>query len=155
LGARVHISVLRGSKLSIGDKVEIERDCQLISGGELSIGDCGFIGTGSVIVSAQRLLIGRDTLLAAYVTIRDQDHVLDDCAVPINRQGLVSSPIEIGDNVWIGTKASVLRGVTIGEGAVVAANAVVTGPVDAWTIVGGIPAKLIKRRDGPDTVAGA
>jgi acetyltransferase-like isoleucine patch superfamily enzyme len=113
----------------------------------MSIGANGFVGTGSIIVAAERVVIGEDALIAAYVTIRDQDHRLDDCTVPTNRQGLVTAPIEIGANVWIGTKATILRGVTIGDGAVVAAHSIVNAPVERLTVVGGIPAKLLKRRD--------
>jgi acetyltransferase-like isoleucine patch superfamily enzyme len=59
---------------------------------------------------------------------------------------LITKPITIKDNVWIATGAMVLPGVTIGEGAVVAAGAVVTKDVDDWMVVGGNPAKVIKKR---------
>lgn len=60
---------------------------------------------------------------------------------------LTTAPITICDGVWIGARATVLPGVTIGEGAVVAANAVVTKDVPPWVIVGGNPAKIIKKRE--------
>ena len=60
---------------------------------------------------------------------------------------LVTKPITIKDNVWVATGAIVLPGVTIGEGAVVAAGAVVTKDVEPWTVVGGNPAKMIKKRE--------
>lgn len=63
------------------------------------------------------------------------------CSVPTN-QALATSPIEIGDDVWIETKATILKGVNVGERAVIATNAVVTGPIDPFAIVGGIPASL-------------
>lgn len=147
LGRGVHISVVRGFSLTIGDGVEIERDCQLISEGELSIGSGSFIGTGSIIVAAERLAIGRNALIAAYVTIRDQDHRLDDPTLPYNRQGLVTAPVTIGDNVWIGTKATILRGVSVGDGAVIGAHALVIDAVEPRTLVGGVPARLLKRLD--------
>jgi acetyltransferase-like isoleucine patch superfamily enzyme len=137
--------VVRGSTLIIGDNVAIDRNCQLVSEGALSIGADGFVGTGSIIVAAERVTIGRDALIAAYVTIRDQDHRHEIGSSPFNRQGLVTAPIEIGNNVWIATKATILKGVSIGDGAVVAAHAVVTESVGPGSIVGGIPAKLIKR----------
>jgi acetyltransferase-like isoleucine patch superfamily enzyme len=145
LGRGVHISVVRGAMLSIGDNVNVERDCQLITEGVLSIDANGFVGTGTIIAAAERITIGRDALIAAYSTIRDQDHRRDAGSLPYNRQGLVTDPIVIGDNVWIGTKATILRGVRIGDNAVVGAQAVVTSNVEQDTVVTGIPAKVITR----------
>jgi len=142
----VHISVVQGAVLVIGDRVEIERDCQLVAEGTLSIGADSFVGTGSIIVAAERVIIGKDALIAAYVTIRDQDHKIG-AGTPYHRKGLVTAPVEIGSNVWIGTKASVLRGVTIGDGAVIGAHSLVTAAVEGATLVAGVPAKLIKRLD--------
>lgn len=146
IGRGVHVSVVQGGALVVGDNVSIERDCQLIVEGSLSIGPNSFIGTGSIIVAAKRVAIGRDALIAAYATIRDQDHRLEG-KMPYNRQGLVTAPVHIGDNVWIGTKASVLSGVTVGNDAVVGAHALVIRDVDALTIVGGVPAKFLKSLD--------
>ena len=143
LGRGVHISVVRGATLTIGDGVAIERDCQLVSEGELSIGPNSFVGTGSIIVAAERVNIGRDALIAAYATIRDQDHRHEHGA-PYHSQGLVTAPISIGSNVWIGTKATVLKGVSVGDGAVIGAHALVSGPVAPRTIVAGVPARLLK-----------
>ena len=146
LGRGVHISVVRGAHMTIGDRVSIGSNVQLVSEGKLVIRSGGFIGSGSTIVAAQQIVIGRDALIAEQVTIRDQDHCTDGGDVPFNRQGLIMAPIDISENVWIGAKATILRGVTIGLGAVVAAHAVVNKSVMAGTIVGGIPAKLIKTR---------
>jgi acetyltransferase-like isoleucine patch superfamily enzyme len=66
--------------------------------------------------------------------------------VPIKDQGIVKSPVRIGPDVWIGAKASVLRGTTIGRGCVVAAHAVVRGDIPDYAIVGGIPARVLKDR---------
>jgi acetyltransferase-like isoleucine patch superfamily enzyme len=144
LGRGVHLAVARGATLTIGDNVAIERDCQLVSEGTLSIGPDSFVGAGSIIVAAERVAIGRDVLIAAYVVIRDQDHGMGG-ALPYWRQPLVTAPVEIGQNVWIGTKASVLRGVTVGDGAVIGAHALVTAAVQPATVVGGIPARTLKR----------
>ena len=147
LGRAVHISVVRGATLTIADKVTIEQACQLVSEGVLTIGADSFVGTGTIIVAVERVTIGRDALIAAYVTIRDQDHCHMIGSEPFHRQGLVTGPIEIGDNAWIATKATILKGVRIGDGAIVASNAVVTSSVAPAIIVGGIPARLIKRLD--------
>ena len=80
-------------------------------------------------------LIGHNVVLATI------NHDLD----PAKRQSMSYAPIHIGKNVWIGANATVLAGVTIGDGAVVAAGAVVTKDVEPNTIVGGVPAKVIKK----------
>ncbi len=83
-------------------------------------------------------------MIAESVTIRDQSHgtLLSD--VPFCNQALSSEEIVIGNNVWIGAKATVLQGVHIGDNAIVAANAVVRSNVEAGTLVGGVPARVIK-----------
>jgi carbonic anhydrase/acetyltransferase-like protein (isoleucine patch superfamily) len=141
----VHVVVTRGASLTIDDGVRVERYCQLIVSGALIIGPGSFVGTGSIIAASERVEIGKDALIAAYTMIRDNDHAIDQSGLPYCRQGLVSSPVSIGDNVWIGAKSTVLRGVTIGHNAVVGANAVVSSDVEASTLVGGVPARLIKR----------
>lgn len=72
---------------------------------------------------------------------------MDHNLAPDKRATVIPSPVRIGCNVWIGSHATILRGVTIGDNAVVAAGAVVTEDVPANTIVGGIPAKIIKHID--------
>ena len=79
----------------------------------------------------------RNTIISA----KEANHDID----PAKRQSMSYAPIHIGKNVWIGANATVLAGVTIGDGAVVAAEAVVTKDVEPNTIVGGVPAKVIKK----------
>lgn len=140
-GARLR--VLNGATMSIGDRTVIERNCLLRSDGVLSIGKDGFIGPGSTIVAAIAIAIGADALIAENVTIRDQNHQTND-ASPYRLQGLDADAISIASNAWIGAHATILKGVKIGEGAIVAAGAVVSKDVAAREVVGGIPAKLIK-----------
>ena len=89
---------------------------------------------------------GEGTIVADWVYICDFDHVTDDVTIPIKDQGIVKSPVRIGPDVWIGAKASVLRGASIGTGVVVAAHAVVRGDIPDYAIVGGIPACVLKDR---------
>lgn len=94
------------------------------------------------LYSADKITIGTKVAISREAFICTASH---DITKP-NRP-LVTAPITIGDGAWIGARAIILPGVTIGEGAVVAAGAVVTKDVAPWTVVGGNPAKFIKRRE--------
>lgn len=111
------------------------------------IGSDSYIGAGAVIAASELITIGRDALIAEYVTIRDQDHEFESHG-PTRLAGMRTAPIHIGDNVWIGAKATITRGVTIGDNAVVGANSVVTGDVPADAVYAGAPARLIRMRNG-------
>ena len=90
-------------------------------------------------------------LTGKWVTITDNSHGETDKDTlgmrPQKRTITSKGPVVIGNNVWIGDKATILPGVTIGDGAVIAANAVVTKDVPPYSVVGGNPAKVIKRND--------
>ncbi|MBL8014506.1 MAG: acyltransferase [Candidatus Omnitrophica bacterium] len=114
--------------------------------GRLTLGNRNYFNRQVKIVCFDTVTIGDDCLIAADVHIYDHDHRFDDLSRPIRLQGYVTRPIKIGNNVWIGAKATVLKGVTIHDGAVIAANSVVTKDVPANAIVGGNPARVIKVR---------
>lgn len=120
---------------------------------DISVGEYSFIGTNCTIYPKVR--IGKYCLIAPDVKIVGADHKYDVVGLPICFSGREPLPeTAIGNDVWIGTGAVILAGVTIGDGAIVAAAAVVTRDVPALTIVAGNPAKLIKRRfpDGNDEI---
>jgi len=114
--------------------------------GIFRLGPGSYINPFVVIGVDEEITIGADCLIASNVGLRDSDHVFDDPTVPIGRQGSRSAPIRIGDHVWIGHGATILKGVTIGDGAVVAAGAVVREDVQPGEIVGGVPARVLRRR---------
>ncbi len=87
------------------------------------------------------ITIGNGVLIGHNVTLATLNH--DER--PQFRQNIFPKPITIGDNVWVGSNATILQGVTVGEGAIIGANAVVTKDVPANTIVAGVPAKIIRR----------
>jgi acetyltransferase-like isoleucine patch superfamily enzyme len=128
-----------GARLTIGDRVSIGRFATLVCEGELEIGSDSYIGQGTVIVAVERITIGRDALIATNITIRDQDHGTNPAA-PYRSQPLRTEPIEIGENVWLGANAVVLKGVRIGDGAVVGAGAVVRSEVPPRHLAVGVPA---------------
>lgn len=114
----------------------------------LSIGkNCSF-GAYNHITAINKIIIGEGCLTGKWVTITDNSHGDTDVDTlkirPVKREMISKGSITIGKNVWIGDKATILAGVTIGDGAVIAANAVVTKNVLAYNIVGGNPAKVIK-----------
>lgn len=112
-----------GKNITIGKNVFINAGCKFQDQGGIFIDDGALIGHGVVLATL--------------------NHDLD----PAKRQQLHPAPIHIGKNVWIGANATVTQGVTIGDNAVVAAGAVVNKDVEENTIVGGVPARFIKRID--------
>lgn len=144
-----YVQVTDGGSLRIGAGTLLERGMTLtVPAGRLVIGARGYIGPWSTLVATEAIEIGDDCLIAERVTIRDQDHeIRGPEGVAITRAGRWSAPIRIGSDVWIGAGAVILRGVTIGDGAVVAANAVVNRDVAPRSIVGGIPARVLGSRD--------
>lgn len=115
---------------------------------EITIGSNCWFGLYNHISAINKISIGNGCLTGKWVTIVDNDHGRTDFdslkQMPVRRELVSKGPVVIGNNVWIGDKATILSGVTIGDGAVVAANSVVTKDVPAYSVVGGNPAKVIK-----------
>jgi len=107
------------------------------TGATLRLGS-GYINNNVTIDCFEAITIGHDVAIAKGVTIRDSD------GHHINQNLDTSSPISIGDHVWIGTNSIILKGVHIGDGAVVAAGSVVSKNVPENALVGGVPARIIK-----------
>jgi acetyltransferase-like isoleucine patch superfamily enzyme len=134
--------------LTLGMRCEIERNVFLklvTPQAKLEIGDFVFLGTSTEIDVAERVTIGAHTLIAPAVFISDHDHnIARDQRIAA--QGVRRAPVTIGEDVWLGTKSVILPGVTIGDGAVIGAGAVVTKDVEPYAIVAGVPARVIGRR---------
>ncbi len=172
IGARV--SIRNKAKLSLGTGVKIGRDCSIdalskdgvilgnnvslghhsdiITTGHLShvgkglkIGDNTGIGPYAHIGSSGGVSIGENCIMGHSVSFHAQDHVFDDTKTLIKEQGVTEKGIAIGDDCWIGAKATFLDGARIGKHCVVAAGAVVKGEFPDHVVVGGIPAKIIKK----------
>lgn len=96
--------------------------------------------------AAELVVIGKNVTIAGRVYVTDHDHRFDFPELSVGEtKKIVSAPVEIGDGAWLGEGCVILKGVTVGERAVVGANAVVTRDVPPWTIVGGVPAKVIRQ----------
>lgn len=142
------IRIRDGGKIEIGDHCEI-LDGVLIStyGGDITIGDNCSINPYTIIYGHGGVRIGSNVLIAAQCAIVPVNHSFNDLNISIREQGHAAKGIVIGDNVWIGHGCSILDGVTIGTGCVIAAGSVVNKSIPPNTIMGGVPAKIIKLRE--------
>lgn len=115
----------------------------------ISIGSSCNFGAFNHITATNQIIIGDNCLTGKWVTISDNNHgttSYEDLQIPpLKREVVSKGPVIIGNNVWIGDKATILGGVVIGDGAVIAANAVVTKDVPAYCVVGGNPAKVLNK----------
>lgn len=127
-------------------------------GARLQVGDRSFVGGKSMFSIAESVSIGSDVMMSWGCTVADHDsHSLDFRHRAHDVENWLDgrkdwthvrrAPVIIGDKVWIGFNCSILKGVTVGEGAVVAANANVTRDVPPWTLVAGNPARVIRQLD--------
>ena len=121
------------------------RICACNEKATIRIGENTTVGYHTFIFSSEKIEIGADCMIAPFVYIVDSDHGTDR-AKKMNQQPNQTAPINIGNDVWIGTGAKILKGVTIGNGAVIAAGALVKDNVEPYSIVGGIPARKISER---------
>ena len=109
-------------------------------GKNIRMGKRVFINSGCKFQDQGGITIGDDVLIGHNCVIATLNHVMD----PDRRADMVPAPVKIGDKVWVGANVTILQGVTIGEGAIIAAGAVVNKDVPPRSIVGGVPAKIIK-----------
>lgn len=135
-------------EMVLGDKVHINRGAYLGAFAPLRIGDRTDINRNASIDARGEVIIGCDVLVGPYAQIIAYQHTFVSPERPINVQGLVAGPITIGDDVWIGAGAIILAGVTIGNGSIVGAGAVVTRSCPPYSILGGVPARVIGTRGG-------
>lgn len=110
------------------------------------IGDRCVIGRGNMITAKNSIKLGNDVIIGAFVQIIDHNHGMD-LGTTIRAQRAAIGTVQIGDDVWIGAGAKILNNVKIGNGVVIAANAVVTDSVPDNAIVGGVPARVIRYRE--------
>ncbi|MGD7651637.1 MAG: acyltransferase [Verrucomicrobiales bacterium] len=145
--------VLNARRIRIGRQVLISKGARIEAidsdrRGEIEIGDGTSIQMYFHCGAAESVKIGRDVLIAGRVYITDHDHKFDHPELPPRRcRELVTRPVVVEDGAWLGEGCVILKGVRVGARAVVGANAVVTRDVAPGAVVGGIPAKEIKRID--------
>ncbi|HET6693539.1 MAG TPA: acyltransferase [Pedococcus sp.] len=115
--------------------------------GTLRIGSKSVIGIRNTINCWLDIDIGRTCLFGDDVYVCDFDHKTESLDLPIKDQGIVKSPVRIGDDVWLGTKVVVTRGTDIGAQSVVAASAVARGVYPPRSVIAGIPGKVVRTRE--------
>lgn len=144
----VKASFFRATGARIGRRVVFYPGVWICTGRNLVVGDDVDLALDVLITSDGGVTIGDRTLVGYRTQILSSNHVIPPGLGRIFEAGHVRAPVAIGCDVWIGASCLILPGVTIGEGAVVAGGSVVTKDVPSYAVVGGVPAKLIKMRDG-------
>ena len=143
------IEIMRYPKnISIGGNAVVKEGAKICScneKAEIFIGANTTVGYHTYIFASNKIEIGDNCLIAPFVYLVDSDHSIQKDLL-INMQPNITAPIVIGNDVWISTGAKVLKGIKIGDGAVIAAGSLVNEDVPAYTIVGGIPARAIGTR---------
>lgn len=119
-------------------------------GGRIELGKSNSVNPYCVLYGHGGLKTGNYVRIAAHTVVIPANHIFDDSTVPIAKQGLTRKGIQMGSDIWIGTGSRILDGVTIHDGAIIAAGSVVNKTVDRGAIVGGVPAKVLKYRHGFD-----
>jgi acetyltransferase-like isoleucine patch superfamily enzyme len=117
--------------------------------GEVEIGAKTVLGQECTISAYQRVRIGAQCVVADRAMFIDFDHGTVEVERPIRQQGIYMRDLEVGSNVWIGYGACMLRGVRVGDNAIVGTNSVVTRDVPANAVVGGVPARILRMREAP------
>jgi acetyltransferase-like isoleucine patch superfamily enzyme len=144
IGRGVQLEVGAGAQLHIGDGCRIgERTRIVVQQGLVELGAGGRLGERCTLVAHAGITIGAGAWLEDGAVLVDFDHVVDDVERPIRAQPLVATPIVIGERARIGLGSGVLRGVSVGAGAVVGPHAVVTRDVAPGAHVGGVPARPV------------
>lgn len=112
-------------------------------GARLEIGADVFISGGCTLAAAELVEIGAESMVAELVSVRDYDH---DPSMPPRSGATLVSPVRIGRRVWIGAKASVVRGAVVEDDVVIGAHALVNRPAPAGSLIAGVPARVVKDR---------
>jgi len=129
-----------------GANIEISPNFEIGDRENLELGDYIYIGPNSSIWATGGIKIKSNVIIGPRVTIHSSNHNYENCDLLPYDKTTILKPVKICSHVWIGDNVMICPGVTIGEGSIVAMGSVVTQDVDALTVVGGNPAKLIKKR---------
>ena len=150
-GRRLEIQIAPGARVRFGRFVWIGDGSKIrCHEGEVEIGAKTVMGQECTISAYRRVRIGEQCVIADRAMFIDFDHGVVEVERPIRLQGIYMRDVEVGSNVWIGYGACILRGVRVGDNAIVGTNTVVTKDVPANAVVAGSPARIIRMRDTPE-----
>src|SRR5687767_436038 len=153
LGKGLQIQIGKRGRLRFGRFVWVGDGTKIrCHEGEVIIGDKTVLGQECTISAYKHVRIGEQCVIADRAMFIDFDHGIVEVERPIRQQGIYKRDVDVGSNVWIGYGACVLRGVRVGDNAVIGTNAVVTTDVPANAVVGGVPAKVLRMREAPQTL---
>src|SRR5436190_3154186 len=153
IGPKVVLQIGKGARVELGRWSWVGHGTKIrCHEGVVSIGAKTVLGQECTISAYQHVSIGRECVIADRVMLIDFDHGVVEVDRPIRLQGIYKRDVRVGNNVWIGYGAAFLRGVTVGDNAVVGTYSVVGKDVPANAVVAGVPAKLLRMRDAPETL---
>ena len=153
VGPGVQLEIARNARLVLGRWSWIGHGCKIrIHEGEVRLGAKTVLGQECTISAYPRVAIGRECVIADRVMLIDFDHGVVEVDRPIRLQGIYKRDVQVGNNCWIGYGACILRGVTIGDNAIVGTSAVVTKSLPDNAVAAGVPARVIRMRDAPRTL---
>jgi acetyltransferase-like isoleucine patch superfamily enzyme len=144
IGPRATVIMGRWSWIGQGTKVRVHE-------GVLEIGAKSVLGQECTLSCYQHITIGRECIIADRTMMIDFDHGMVETERPIREQGIYKRNVRVGHNVWIGYGACLLRGVTVGDNAVIGTSSVVTKDIPDNAVAAGSPAEVIRLRDAPQT----
>lgn len=146
----VEIRVHGTARVTIGDGVRIDRGVRILAANKahIHIGAGARIGLYSVLNGGDSISIGNKALISGFVYLQSSMHEHRASDVPIQDQGYAHAPVVVGADAWLGAHAVIMPAVTVADGAIVGSNAVVTSNVDRRTVVAGVPARLVRQREG-------
>lgn len=144
IGQSCGVHIFPGGSLSCRGRIIIDDHVMLYTRGVLTLGKRFRINRYSRIVAHERIEIGDNVVIGQSVAILDHDHRYARHEDELTIEGYVTAPIKLGNNIWIGDKCTILKGVTIGNNVVVGAHTLIHKDVPSNVVVGGVPFKILK-----------
>lgn len=152
IGSRCGIHIFKSGSIDCKERIIVDDDVMLYAKGKLKLGKRFCINRYSRIVAHEKITIGDHVTIGQMVTILDHDHKYSMPEGQLKLDGYTTAPVTIGNNIWIGDKATILKGVSIGNNVVVGAHTLVHKDVPDNVVIGGNPFKILKKL-APKTIS--